>query len=72
MRHRKEEAMTDKSQRQTAKIIQFPVKAHAGKFGQQASGRRAVELPARVATVEFGSGWYHDAAVEDADQVRHR
>jgi Protein of unknown function (DUF2735) len=64
--------MTDNAQRQTAKIIQFPVKAHAAKLGHQASGRKVAELPARVAPVEFGSGWYHDDAIREAEQIRRR
>ena len=64
--------MTDNAQRQTARIIQFPVKAHAAKTGHKASGRKMAELPAQVAPVEFGSGWYHDDAIQDAEPVRRR
>ena len=64
--------MTEKTQRETAKIYQFPVKARAHKASTPAGGRKVIELPARVATVEFGSGWYHDAAMQDAELARHR
>ncbi len=65
--------MSETTQRETAKIYQFPVKARAPKAGQQAGTRKGVELPAGMATVEFGSGWYHDAAVQqDAEQARRR
>ena len=54
----------------TAKIYQFPLKTSTdlGKPGwRQASSadRRQPPLP----TVEFGSGWYHEAAME-ADRPR--
>jgi hypothetical protein len=63
--------MTEKVQQQeTAIIIPFPVKTRAGRL-QQASGRRMSERPA-PATVEFGSGWYHEAAIQDAEQARRR
>ena len=58
--------MTENVQRETAKIYQFPVKARAGKASQQS------DPPSRLAPVEFGSGWYHDAAIQDADQARRR
>jgi Protein of unknown function (DUF2735) len=65
--------MTEKTQRETAQIYQFPVKARAPKATTNAGGRKVIELPVRTATVEFGSGWYHDAAMQqDAEQARHR
>jgi Protein of unknown function (DUF2735) len=49
----------------TAKIYQFPTKisANAGQRARQpqsAPDHRALQLPA----VEFGSGWYHEAALQ--------
>ena len=64
--------MTENTPRETAKIYQFPVKASAPRASTQAGGRKVAELPMRVATVEFGSGSYHDAAIQDAEQARHR
>lgn len=70
-RRAKEERMTGKSQHQTAQIIPFPARARTGALGRQASGRKSAELPTRAVAVEAGSGWYHDAAIQDAEQVRH-
>jgi hypothetical protein len=63
--------MSEEIQRETAKIIRFPVERRAGGTGAQSVGRRVVERPV-VATIESGSGWYHDAAIQDAGQARHR
>ena len=63
--------MTPNSQPPSAKIYQFPRKTHAnvaaggGRSAWSARDERALTLP----TVEFGSGWYHDAAIQ-ADRVR--
>jgi len=57
---------------QTAKIYQFP-----RKFRENAEGNRRIEKPGsdlrapRVAIVESGSGWYHDAAIQ-AERDRKR
>lgn len=64
--------MTEKVQRQTAQIIPFPTKARVSKATQPATSRTVAGPAMRVATVEFGSGWYHDAAMQDAEQARHR
>jgi hypothetical protein len=62
--------MTSHSQPPSAKIYQFPRKtqasaAAAGRNGWSARDERLRALP----TVEFGSGWYHDAAIQ-ADRPR--
>jgi hypothetical protein len=64
--------MTEKIQteRSSAKIYQFPVKANVRDAGKHASGRNAVELLAPK--VEFGSGWYHDDAIQDVGHPPHR
>jgi hypothetical protein len=63
--------MTETSERPTAKIYQFPVKVRAGRTADQ-HGRRMRELPAGAAPVECGSGWYHDAAIAEAEQAARR
>jgi hypothetical protein len=63
--------MAEQAERQSAKIYQFPVSARAtARLTSHAASSRAAELPARLARVEFGSGWYHDAAIHDAEQAR--
>ena len=62
--------MNTKSGAPTAKIYQFPVTAlgkldRRGLRSTSSTDRRQPSLPA----VEFGSGWYHEAAVE-ADNPR--
>jgi Protein of unknown function (DUF2735) len=61
-----EDLKMNANQRQTtAKIYQFPLKssAIAGRSmleSRSANDRRLADLP----MVEFGSGWYHEAAVQ--------
>jgi hypothetical protein len=49
--------------RQTAKIYQFPRKGPAGDGRGEARSAADPRLP-RSASTEFGSGWYHEAAVQ--------
>jgi hypothetical protein len=63
--------MTNNTQRQTAKIIQFPIERRAVRGNAQPVARRVVE-PTPAVTVESSSGWYHDAAIQDAGTARHR
>jgi hypothetical protein len=63
--------MAETTKRDTAKIIPFPVKARAAKATQHDASWRTADNPAR-ARVEFGSGWYHDAAIADAEQASRR
>ncbi|RVU13965.1 DUF2735 domain-containing protein [Methylobacterium oryzihabitans] len=55
--------MSTSTQRHTAKIYQFPVR---GTAAARAAGK-AVAAPAQTyADAAFGSGWYHEAAIQDA------
>jgi hypothetical protein len=56
--------MNTNSQPPSAKIYQFPRKtsANPGGLSQESRSARDDRLRA-VPSVEFGSGWYHDAAV---------
>lgn len=52
--------------RPTAKIYQFPVKRRAP--AQRSHGRDAQQSQAKLGPavrIEYGSGWYHDAAIHD-------
>ena len=64
--------MHETSQRESAKIYQFP----AGGRGAKSTGRgpqaKAKELSAQYAVTDCGSGWYHDAAVREAELAGKR
>lgn len=61
--------MISQQPRPRAKIYQFP-------FNATAAGRRAQDKPAvdprceHDLGIEFGSGWYHEAALREADRNR--
>ncbi len=58
------------SQQQTAKIIRFPLERRVSRVSEQPVARKVAERPAAV-VIESGSGWYHEAAMEDAGLSRH-
>lgn len=63
--------MTENTQRQSAKIIQFPTVRRVARGNAKPVARKVVEQTPAV-TVEAGSGWYHEAAIQDANSARHR
>ena len=52
-------------QRDSATIYEFP---RRGRFAVAAQNDEA--RAARLPRVVFGSGWYHDEAIEEADRAR--
>jgi hypothetical protein len=58
--------MTEGTERRSAVIYQFPLRAKAA----CASGKGRLESdragPATLPPVVFGSGWYHDEAIQQA------
>jgi len=63
--------MTDSPSRETAKIYQFPVRSRTHKTGHAANAKQVVDLRApHYARTEAGSGWYHEAAIREAEQHR--
>lgn len=64
--------MTETQYRQSAKIYQFPKGGRASLHGQRLVKKAAAIVPSRLARhAEFGSCWYHEAAIEDdAELVR--
>lgn len=58
--------MNIKTECQTATIIQFPARGRAS--GVKLAGTRYAKTA--LPTVEFGSGWYHEAAVDEASAKR--
>jgi hypothetical protein len=58
--------------RQTAKIYAFPVGGRASVGPRHAGGKPQASRPAidlKVTPTEAGSGWYHDAAIQDAKRT---
>ena len=61
--------MSASSPPNTAKIYQFPVKASRLR-GVGRESRSAMDYQVQLApAVEFGSGWYHEAAIQ-AERLR--
>jgi Protein of unknown function (DUF2735) len=64
--------MSTNTYRGSAEIIPFPSRARS-----ISKERREAEMPAtkfalpRVANVAFGSGWYHEAAIQDDERTRN-
>jgi hypothetical protein len=65
--------MTTDVQRESAKIYAFPSRARNTGSSVSEQPSSVVELTARrLPRVEFGSGWYHEAALEEARQDARR
>ena len=55
------------SRPETGKIYQFPRRSRTGEASRRDAGRRGAPAGSQgVAPVEFGAGWYHEAAIQDA------
>jgi uncharacterized protein DUF2735 len=57
--------MPEQTERRTARIYQFPAKT--SRTRQDGAGRKVVDA---TRPAECGSGWYHDAAIQEAEQAR--
>jgi hypothetical protein len=56
--------------RQSATIIPFPPRGRYLTGGQREEPKLAVEaMPPRIAGDVFGSGWYHDEAIQEAKRT---
>ncbi|MFE1600229.1 DUF2735 domain-containing protein [Methylobacterium sp. ID0610] len=62
--------MTTAPRRETAKIYQFPVRGRDGQGGRRPETSTSDRNAFRFADAAFGSGWYHDAAIQDAERPR--
>ena len=52
-----------------AKIYEFPRKLRTTAGEQRRESQSEADFrPRPIAAVEFGSGWYHEAAVQDAER----
>ncbi len=54
--------------RETARIYQFPVGGRSGQ--RRAEPTNTADLAARVSEVVCGSGWYHEAAIQESKPGR--
>ena len=63
--------MATGSRPQSAMIYQFPTGGRAGLPVHAAGGRAAADQTApRMPPIVYGSSWYHDAAIQDAERAR--
>lgn len=63
--------MNTNAPRETAKIYQFPRRTQTAGIGERRDLQwtHAARMEGLLA-VDFGSGWYHQAAVDDAERGR--
>ncbi len=63
--------MSTDDNRGLAEIIPFPLRARANsnEYRESATPVTMFPLP-RTMKAASGSGWYHEAAIQDADQTR--
>jgi hypothetical protein len=67
---RKDKTMAERIERETAKIYQFPAGGRSSRATSRKSTEDQVAVP-REARADFGSGWYHDAAIETERAPKH-
>lgn len=61
--------MTQQPERQGAEIIPFPTRRAGAKSAARETATRE-RLPVGVSVCEFGSGWYHDEAMQEEARRR--
>ncbi len=63
--------MSTNTYRGSAEIIPFPVRARttSNEYSEAAKPVTMFPIP-RTVKVASGSGWYHEAAIQDADETR--
>ncbi len=65
--------MSSRLYRESAKIYEFPVRVRATSGVRRDEAERAVtSVSPRVVRAELGSGWYHEAAIEEARRELER
>ena len=62
--------MTANSDRESAKIYQFPVRGRFAASVQRDEKPTANLTSQQVVKAAAGSGWYHEAAIEEAERTR--
>jgi hypothetical protein len=67
----RETAMSEETQRKSAQIFQFPAGGRATLSTRREAAKPVDDLnTARFAKVAFGSSWYHEEAIQEADKAR--
>ena len=62
--------MTTGLRRETATIYQFPVSATKRAGSDREEGKLGPDRTPRGPDIDFGSGWYHQEAVREAERTR--
>ncbi len=62
--------MTTEIQRESAQVYKFPARGRFATDGaREQSNTVAKFASARIVKAASGSGWYHDAAIEEAERT---
>jgi hypothetical protein len=65
--------MATESDNRSARIYQFPARARAAARASGEQPKPAADVASlRVPATTFGSGWYHEAAIQDAARTVKR
>jgi hypothetical protein len=70
-RYRMEISMTENSNQRSARIYQFPVGARAATGARHEEPKVRDVLAERLNTALCSGGWYHEAAIQEAQQPAH-
>jgi hypothetical protein len=62
--------MTTTMQRETAKIYEFPAGGRTSRNAWPSSKPASHPPPAKLAKIEYGGSWYHEAAVEEEHSTK--
>lgn len=62
--------MATTMQRETAKIFEFPAGGRAIRNARPSSKPASHPPPAKLVKIEYGSSWYHEAAVEEEHSTK--
>ena len=66
----KDRQMTTTMQRETATIYEFPAGGRASRIARPSSKPASHPPPAKLVKIEYGSSWYHEAAVEEEHSTK--
>jgi Protein of unknown function (DUF2735) len=65
--------MTANFSQESAKIYQFPATGRKTVEGRREEINSTIDLTGlRVSAAAFGSGWYHEAAIQESKRIRER
>jgi len=63
--------MSKHKQHASAKIYQFPTRPRSNSDSWQQAPNSTGKMTAQFPTMEFGRGWYHEAALEEEELARN-